>query len=113
MKAGRLDRRITVEKLVSGQDEYGQPIDSWTTHAAMWAEAHETAMPEITGGIVSRGRQDIQIELARTRTSFTVRYRTDITAKMRIVHEGAIHQIVSVHHTDGRDRATVLVAERG
>lgn len=30
MQAGRLDRRIDIERKVAGQDAYGEPLEQWT-----------------------------------------------------------------------------------
>ena len=37
MKAGTLNRRVTIQRRVPGQDEAGQPIDTWEDMATVWA----------------------------------------------------------------------------
>ena len=36
-RAGTLDRRITIQRAVTTQDGYGQPIETWETFAERWA----------------------------------------------------------------------------
>ena len=37
MTPGALDQRVTVERLQQGQDELGQPFNTWTALFTTWA----------------------------------------------------------------------------
>jgi len=38
MNSGRLRERITVQKRVQSQDEFGQPIDTWQDYIGLYAD---------------------------------------------------------------------------
>lgn len=49
MRAGALNRRVTIQKRVQGQDDWGQPIDTWQDVATVWANiAGQTGLGSIT-----------------------------------------------------------------
>lgn len=38
MRAGKLNRRVTIQRRESGYDEAGQPVDTWADAAEVWAD---------------------------------------------------------------------------
>lgn len=96
MEAGKLNRRITLQKRIQQQDASGQPVDIWEDVAKVWA------WPKTQTGMgVTRNAGDVAASL--NSYSFRVRYRPSITEDMRILHDGfvfAIHQVQ--HDIEGR-----------
>lgn len=76
LNAGQLDRRIAVQSRASGKDERGQANGAWQTVGKMWAQP----MPGKSREFFAAAQ--MQAELG---TMWRVRYRTDVTAAMRVV----------------------------
>lgn len=85
LPAGQLRQRVTFQALNTGSDDHGQPLRTWTAHASNVparvtpVRAKET---DQAGGVFSVGSIVV-----------VVRYRTDITAAMRVVWKGANYAI--------------------
>lgn len=95
MKAGLLNRKITIQALGSGVDAIGQPIESWSTFAQPWANIR------FLNGVESvKGDAEVSVSKA----SIRIRYRQDITEAMRVVYNGITYQIKAVLPDEaGRD----------
>ena len=102
MQAGKLDQRITVQQLATGQDAYGEPLSTWTDVCTVWA-----AMEDLTG------RQYLAAQAAQNavQTRITIRYRAGIVPAMRVLHGAEVFDIEAVL---GQDRITlVLMCKKG
>lgn len=95
MKAGLLNRKITIQSFGSGVDAIGQPIESWSTFAQPWANIR------FMNGVESvKGDAEVSVSKA----SIRIRYRQDITEAMRVVYNGITYQIKAVLPDEvGRD----------
>ena len=102
MRAGQLNARITVEQQSTTPDALGQPTQSWSDFATMWANIRH-----------SSGVESIKADALATvtRASIRVRYRTDLTAGMRVVGALSIYNIVAVLPDIGGKEYTDLVCE--
>lgn len=87
MRAGQIDRRITIERNTPGRDAVGAETESWTTLATVWAEVRPAAGREFF---------DAQQVVAEAKVVFRIRYRSDVTAKMRVSYAGNLYDIHSV-----------------
>lgn len=96
--AGRFNQRVTLQAPVATLDELGQPVDGWTEVDTVWAEANPTRSQELSSG----GSTDSQIDVV-----FRVRYRTDITAAMRVVWRSTPYALIG-DPVDVRGRREVL-----
>ena len=86
-RIGKMDRLITIETFTEAQDNFGEPIKTWTTLATVWAEV-----------VPTRGTERFvaaQTHAERT-TTFRIRYRDDVTEEMRIVWESAEYDISGI-----------------
>ena len=84
---GRLDRRITIQEDVGTQDAVGQPVEIWqdiATNPTVWAEV----VP--VGGTEQFQARQVNAEAV---AKFRIRYRSDITRKMRVVYDGDDYDI--------------------
>lgn len=102
MQAGRLNSRVTIKQLTDGQDEIGQPIQTWTDLATVWANIkHKSGAESI------KADQDVSIVQA----SIRIRRRADVTAAMRVHHGAAVYEIKAVLPDEQRREHVDLVCE--
>ena len=87
MAAGQLNSRVSIQARAAGQDALGQPLESWTTLANVWANIRHPSGSEAI-------RADAQTSIVRA--SIRVRLRTDVTARMRVVHGSTTYEIKAV-----------------
>jgi SPP1 family predicted phage head-tail adaptor len=87
MDAGKLTNRVVIERRSTSTDALGQPYTSWTTVATVWAWiAHLNGIEAIKAGA----------DTSLIRTSIRIRWRTDVTAAMRIRHNTDVYEIKAV-----------------
>lgn len=106
MRAGKLRHRITIEEPVESQDDYGEEVRWWQPLPFLsetWAEKEDLS-----------GRELFQAQQvnALVTTQFTLRYRTDVNARMRIKHDGQYYGIESVQDPDGEKKKLLLICSR-
>jgi SPP1 family predicted phage head-tail adaptor len=85
VRAGSLRRRVTIQERSASFDTFGEPLDTWTTFATVWAEIVDLSSTEI----VRDGSFSAQIT-----TTVTIRYRTGILSGMRVVDGTRTFEIV-------------------
>lgn len=102
MNPGDLTQRITVERLQSGVDDIGQPIEAWTTLATVWAAVEPQAGREFVGAGALQAELIVKIR---------IRYRNDITSADRVLHDGKVYGITSVIDYRSAKRETVLMCK--
>ena len=102
MKAGALDQRIVIERLVEGADELGQPFTDWLPIVTTWA-----AVEPLVGREYLAAAALVSEVTARVR----MRFRPGITAADRIVHEGTTYGITSVADVHSSRRELVLMCK--
>lgn len=87
MKSAELRHRINIEQRSAEQDTLGQPVDTWTLIAAVWADVRNA------GGLEAiKAGGDVSI----VRASIRIRYLTGLDAGMRVVHGAVVYQIKAV-----------------
>ena len=87
MRAGKLNRRISVQQLAAGQDALGQPVQTWSLVAELWAHIlHSSGIEMVKAGA----------EMSIVRASIRVRYTRQITAGMRVLADGYTYNVVAV-----------------
>lgn len=106
-RIGELNRRIVIQKPTPTVNGYGEEITNWSTLTTVWA-----AMRNVPQREPFAADQFTSV----VSTTFTMRFRTDVTAKMRIVDSGKIYEIDSPADPDGNRRFIECVCtllERG
>jgi SPP1 family predicted phage head-tail adaptor len=87
MDAGKLKRRVTIQRHTVGQDEIGQPVNAWADVATVYADIrHQSGLQSIVSDAPA----------STVRASIRIRYRTGINAGMRVVHSETIYSINAV-----------------
>lgn len=87
MKAGGLKTRVVIEQQSATPDALGQPTNTWTTVATVWADIRH-----------QRGMEMVKAEMLMSKllASIRIRYRTDITPNMRVKQGSTIYNIRAV-----------------
>lgn len=103
LAAGKLDRRIAIQRFVSTDDSFGQPNETWTDLDTVWAN-----VKFMTGSerINSAALHSVRLAI------FTIRYRTDVTEVMRISFQGLYWKIIGISELNiERSKALEITAE--
>jgi SPP1 family predicted phage head-tail adaptor len=98
---GALRHRVTFENLALTSDAIGGKVHIWTPVATVWARYEPQRAREIFS--------EHYLENEET-ALFTIRYRTDITPKMRVIFEGKQYDIQSIIHVLGERRWSEVTA---
>jgi len=94
VRAGELDRKITIEYPSTGQDTLGAEVDDWNILANVWAKVRDVAGREV---------QDNPGTAAMDTSSFLIRHLATVTRKMRIRYNGDIYNITSIKEIGRRE----------
>jgi SPP1 family predicted phage head-tail adaptor len=105
IRAGRLDRVVTIQRFTETQDEYGVPVQAWTTVATLRAELVSNGIQET---VVANGSNQ-SIEVLRTfRTRFA-----NVTVADRLFYEGSAFDIIDVAEIPRRRGLEIKCRKRG
>lgn len=112
MEAGKLNRRIEVQYRADGQDEFGQPVDTWVSLGKLWASpANETGLAAI------RNSTQPGIPSSVARYSFLVRRNAmlskGVNVGMRILYESLVFDIRLITQDLQDHEKAFLVCEQG
>jgi len=86
---------------VTGEDEIGQPVDTWQTVAELWASVRY-----LSGLSAIKASADVSI----SQVSIRIRHRTGLDAGMRVLHDGQVFDIKAAL-PDGKRQFVDLVCE--
>lgn len=105
-RAGKYNRRITIQKPTGNTADDGQKTDTWSLHAVLWAAEDAQAGSE---DHEQRRQQPEQRWRFLVRSSSTARA---VTTQMRIVlADGAVLNIASARDLRSRKREVELIGE--
>lgn len=104
MRAGRMKTRITVEQVTETRAATGSVSRAWSTYAEPWAEIVPLRGAELYAAAAVQAETDVK---------FRIRRDLGITAKMRVVASGVVHDIRAVLNDPARPGETVLVCKAG
>lgn len=107
MRVGRLRNRGTIEYLLTGSPQYsasGEPNTVWTTLRECWMSIEPL-----------RGRElfAAQEHHSETTVRIRIRYRDDVTAQMRVLHEGKYYSVLAALDHELRHRELELMCTQG
>jgi SPP1 family predicted phage head-tail adaptor len=109
LSAGKLNRRITLQRRTKAQDSTGQEVDEWTDVVRVWAWVK-------TQSGMSATRQSSVVDgvaMSLNSYSFRVRYRPGVTDDMRVAYQGVFFDIKQVRHDIAGHIWTDIVCEQG
>ena len=103
MNIGKMDSKVVIQTPVTTKDSYGQPVESWSDLATVWAQKIDVvrATTELERGDA--------VEALKYVSRFIIRYRGDVTGIERISCDGRIYNINQIASI-GRREALEIVA---
>jgi len=99
INAGKYRHQITIRNAAGSRDAMGGAYGTGSTVATVWAEKQDW-----TGAENRESGQDA----ASLLTKFIVRYRTDVTTTMQVVHGSDVYDIEVIKDLYGRVRELEL-----
>ena len=106
MKAGKLDRRVTLQRFTSTVDAYNEPVLTWATLAVRWA-----SYEPLSDGERFRAGETAADASAR----FVIRWSStveDLNPKDRLTFDGVTYQILRVKEIGRREGLEITAAAR-
>lgn len=94
MKINQLRHRITFQKQVSGENEYGEPVSGWEDVKTVWSSVNPVVGKEYFAA------ETIQSEISH---KIRIRYIKGIKPNMRIKFKDRYFSIVSVINYEERN----------
>ena len=107
IQAGKLRHRIAIQSLTAGSPQQtgsGMPDESWGTVVTVSASIEPLNGRELFAALEHH---------AETTTRIRIRYRSGVTAKMRVSHGGTIYNILSVIDSEKRHKEMQLMCSDG
>lgn len=101
MRAGELDRTITIQTLTTAPDAYGEMLPTWTTFATVNAKVRPIRGEEYFAA------QQVN---ARVDSIFLIRWLAGVLPTMRISYDGQLWDIRSLNEI-GRREGLEIYAE--
>ena len=89
MRAGQLDRRVTLLKRSISRDSFGEAVEAFVDLDTVWARVIHDRSGELS-------RQNDAQRQAQSVVTFRVRWRGDIDRTMRVRWEGAEYDITNI-----------------
>ncbi|RZJ01818.1 MAG: head-tail adaptor protein [Brevundimonas sp.] len=105
--AGKLDRRITIQRATVTRDEYNAEVSTWATMANVWA-AYE---PIKDGERFRAGERAAELS-----ARFQIRYSSQVagvTAEDRLTFDGKTYEIINVKEIGRREGIELTTVARG
>lgn len=104
MQAGKLNKRITLQKPVKTQSSVtGAVVNGWADLAEIWANVTDVSARDFVAA--QAGQSEVT-------TRIIIRWRDDVTDKHRILYHGRVYDIQGVLEDDksGREYLTLPCA---
>lgn len=93
MRAGKLDKTITVERFTSTVDDYGTPIEAWATVASVRAQIIQASTEEFMRSFGAS---------SETAIIFRIRYLDGIDPADRVTYAGRAYDLKEVRELGRR-----------
>ncbi|WP_406871619.1 head-tail adaptor protein [Aminobacter sp. P9b] len=110
--AGKLDRRITIERATSVPNELNEPVETWVQLVTVWAQRKDSSdmvKTELLGGAEQVGA--FLLSHFVVRSSSTTKTVSPVD---RIAYDGHVWNIKGTKETaEGRNRFIEITAVRG
>lgn len=107
MQAGKLNERVTLQRLEVGRGASGGITRAWLP----FAQDLPASRRDFSGN--ERGATSKGGEVATARIEFTIRWLPGVNAAMRLLHGEEIFDILHVNNFAGRRESLVLTCESG
>lgn len=102
MRSGRLNRRVTIQRLEVSKDHFNADIESWVDTATVWAHIEPL-----------RGREYWQAKqvVGEVMGRITIRYLAGIDEKMRVTYGEKTYNILAVINPEEKNRMLQLLVK--
>jgi len=87
MRAGRMDRIVTLRKRVQTANEYGEQVETFEDVGPIWAEKRDLRGSERFASLQTVGQVD---------TIWRIRHRTDTSSLNELIYGGSTYEIKAV-----------------
>lgn len=100
MRAGKMDRRVTLQARTVTRNADGEDVATYADLATVWAEKFDL-----------RGREYFAAQQSRAEvtTRWRIRYRDDLRSVDRLVHDGTAYDVAAPPAETGRQQGLELV----
>ena len=102
VRAGRLRHRVTIQQRSQSLNDYGEPSNSFSTLAEVWAAIEPTGGDERVE-MQSTSRQQ------HTTHRVTIRHLANVDATCQVIYGSRVLGIVSVMNPDEKDEHLILM----
>ena len=89
LQIGQLDERITLRQYADATNDYAEPVTTWSDLATVWTRVEYLNKGNAEN--VESGQPTVFQTVA-----FTIRHRTDVDEKMRVMYGSDEHDILSI-----------------
>jgi head-tail adaptor len=105
-RAGRLDRRITIESKSETIDEFGAPVEVWTALGDFRAEL-------LDGGATETVKQSGQVDSVEEVLKFRTRWIEGLTVADRLFYAGRAFDVIGLTEIQRRRGWEIKARHRG
>ena len=120
MRAGRLDRRITIQRKSAAQDDAGEPIEAWTTLVGpRWASVVPAKGDErfAAPAYAAKEQVEFQVRWSQDVASLTPLDRivypaVEDTSPPAAIDAASVYDILAVHEIGRREGLRILTFRR-
>lgn len=102
MRAGRLNKRVIIQELVSTPTAYGELNEQWVLFDNAWA-----AVVPLAG----RKYYDAQQANSEITTEIRIRYRENLSTRMRVLSGNEIYDIKSIINPNTKGEEMILMCK--
>lgn len=103
MTAGALRHRVNIEQRTASMDALGQPLESWSLVAAVWADIrYPSGLSAIKAGA----------DTSKVSASVRIRHRAGIDAGMRVVGSDGVTMDIRAVLPDGKREFIDMICQR-
>jgi SPP1 family predicted phage head-tail adaptor len=102
MNVSRFQYKVALQTRDAGEDDHGQPLQTWTTFAEPMADIrYLSGVESVRAGAVT----------SVAKASIRIWYRTDVTVGMRVIHGTTVYNVTAVQPDMARRLHVDLVCE--
>jgi SPP1 family predicted phage head-tail adaptor len=98
MEAGKLNQRVIIQSVTYSRNDYGEAVANWSTSDTRWARVEPLSGRELYSARQLNAEVDLKV---------TLRYKSDLTARNRLLFGTRILEIGAVTHTEEAGTETI------
>jgi len=102
MQAGRLNKRVKLQRLAENQDSFGEMVRSYSDYATVWASIEP---------LQGRELEHAQQISAETSHKVKIRYNSNVASEHRVIYNDRIFEIEAVLNPYERNEQLVLMCK--